>query len=169
VNEIDILNMSMLNQPDQQNIVSTIHEFCRAFDLRDWITLRGCLAPNLATDYSSFRGTPPMHLTADDFVALRRSSLAGLITQHLSLNHLVTVTSEQGWCRFDFVIHRWPHDITDARFFHTFGYYEVVLHRAPKAPHGWAIESITQHALRSEGNPELHGANRTNDASNANA
>ena len=147
----------MLNQPDHQNVIGTIHEFCRAFDLRDWTTLRRCLATNLATDYSSFRGTPPTRMTADEFVALRQSSLTELVTQHLSLNHLVMFTGEQARCRFDFVIHRWPQDTADRRFFHTFGYYDVVLHRAPDAPHGWAIESITQHALRSEGSPELHG------------
>ncbi|MEO5803658.1 MAG: nuclear transport factor 2 family protein [Verrucomicrobiota bacterium] len=150
----------MPNQSDHQNVVSTIHEFCRAFDVRDWTALRRCLAANLATDYSSFRGTPPTRMTADEFVALRQSSLAELVTQHLSFNHLVTFNGEQAQCRFDFVIHRWPQDKADVRFFHTFGYYEVVLHRAPAAGHGWVIESITQHALRNEGNPELHGAHR---------
>lgn len=148
----------MPNQPDHQDVVDTVHEFCHAFDMRDWATLRRCLAANLATDYSSFRGTPPCRMTAEEFVALRQSNLAGLITQHLSLNHLVEFTGEQAGCRFDFIIHRWRQDAADSRFFHTFGYYDLVLYRAPNAPHNWAIESITQHALRSEGSPQLHGA-----------
>jgi hypothetical protein len=151
----------MMNQADQQNVVGTIHEFCRALDVRDWQALRRCLAANLATDYSSFRGTPPARMNADEFVALRQSSLAGLITHHLSLNHLVEFAGEHARCRVDFVIHRWPQDPADTRFFHTFGYYDFVLHRAANAPYGWILETITQHALRSEGTPALHGAHCT--------
>jgi hypothetical protein len=153
----------MPNQPDHQDVVDTVHEFCRAMDMRDWARLRRCLAANLATDYSSFRGTPPAGLTAEEFVMLRESGLAGLVTQHLSLNHLVVFTGEQAGCRCDFMIHRWPEDKADSRFFHTFGYYNFVLHRARNAPHNWAIESITQQALRSEGSAELHGAHRRAD------
>jgi len=153
----------MQNQSDHQDVVATIHEFCRAFDMRDWTALRRCLAADVATDYSSFRGTPPARMTADEFVALRQSGLAGLRTQHLSVNHLVALVDGKARCRFDFIIHRWPLDAADSSFFHTFGYYDLVLHRAPNAPHRWAIESITQHALRSEGNPKLHGAHRPPD------
>jgi SnoaL-like domain len=149
----------MLNQLQYRNIIATVHEFCRAIDRHDWPALRNCLASNLATDYSSFRGTPPGRMTADEFVALRKSALAGLVTQHLSMNHLVTLTAADGAiCRFDFVIHRWPRDTGDLRYFHTYGYYEFVLHHSPEAPHKWVISSITQHALRSEGSKELHKA-----------
>jgi SnoaL-like domain len=153
----------MPSQSDQQDVVGTVHEFCRAFDTRDWAALRCCLAASLMTDYSSFRGTPPMRMTNDEFVALRQKALAGLVTQHLSLNHLVAIAGEQARCRFDFVIHRWPLDSADSRFFHTFGYYDFVLRRAPNAPHHWLIESIIQHVLRNEGSPELHGAHRLMD------
>jgi len=148
----------MLNQPNPQDVIDTIHEFCRAFDMRDWTALRRCLALNLDTDYSSFRGTPPARLTGDEFVALRQSALAALVTQHLSLNHIVELTGGQARCRFDFIIYRWPQDTADSRFFHTCGWYDLILRPSPGAPHGWVIESITQHALRSEGNPEIHGA-----------
>jgi hypothetical protein len=152
-----------LNQSDHQDVVDTVHEFCRAFDMRDWVALRRCVAASLETDYSSFRGTQPTRMTGDEFVALRQPCLAGLVTQHLSLNHLVAFTGEQARCHFDFVIHRWPKDTDDSRFFHTFGYYDFVLRRSPEAPHSWAIESITQHALRNQGNRELHGAYRPSD------
>jgi hypothetical protein len=99
-------------------------------------------------------------MTAVEFIALRQRGLAGLVTQHLSLNHLVTFAGGQARCRFDFVIHRWLEDEADSRYLHTFGYYEFVLHCEPNAPHGWSIESIVQKALRSEGSLELHGAHR---------
>jgi len=151
---------SMPNQDNRQDIVSTIYEFCRALDQRDWVALRRCLAANLFVDYSSFRGTLPTRMTADEFVALRQTALEGLITQHLSVNHLVTFTDRDAYCRFDFVIHRWPRDAADSRFFHTFGYYDMVLRLAEDAPYRWGIESIIQQALHSEDSPELHGALR---------
>jgi hypothetical protein len=137
-----------LNQSAQQEVADTVHEFCRAFDACDWVALRRRLAASLTTDYSGFRGTPPTRMTNDEFVALRQAALAGLVTQHLSLNHLVTFSGEQARYRFDFVIHRWPLDTADSRFFHTFGYYDFVLQRAPNAPRYWIIESITQHVPR---------------------
>jgi hypothetical protein len=149
-----------MEQSDRQDVVDTVHAFCRVFDLREWSLLQRCLAAELATDYSSFRGTPPTRLKAAEYIAIRRSNLTGLITQHLALNHFVTFSGEHSQCRFDFIIHRWPQDTNDSRFFHTFGYYEIVLHRELSAPHGWVIESITQQVLRSEGNSELHGKNR---------
>jgi hypothetical protein len=150
----------MLNQHDHRDVVSTIHEFCRAFDQQDWTALRRCLAANLFVDYSSFRGTLPSRITADEVVALRQTALEGLVTQHLSANHLVTFTDQGARCGFDFVIHRWPRDAADARFFHSFGYNEVVLRVAEGGPYRWVIESITQQALRSEGSPELHRSRR---------
>ncbi len=84
----------MLNQRAHRDVVSAIHEFCRAFDQQDWTALRRCLAANLFVDYSSFRRTLPSRITADEFVALRQTALEGLVTQHLSANHLVTFTDQ---------------------------------------------------------------------------
>ena len=128
---------------------------------------RRCLAANLFVDYSSFRGTLPTRITADEFVALRQTALEGLVTQHLSANHLVTFTDQGARCRFDFVIHRWPRDTADARFFHTFGYYQVDLRVAEGGTYRWVIESITQQALRKEGSPELHRSHRQHSDRNA--
>jgi hypothetical protein len=56
--------MHATRSDNHQHVVSTIHEFCRAFDQRDWTALRRCLPANLVVDYSSFRGTPPTRMTA---------------------------------------------------------------------------------------------------------
>ncbi len=148
---------------DHLNIISSIHEFSRSFDEGDWTTLRRCLAATLATDCSSFRGTPPAQITADDFLALKQAGLAELTTQHLSFNHLVRFSDGQAQCRWEFAIHRWPRNPADRRFFHTFGSYTMLFLRADDAPHGWVISSITQHAYRNEGDAELHGATRAKD------
>ena len=142
----------------RQAVVDTVSRLCRAFDERDWAAMRSCLADTLATDYSSFRGTPPAQLTAEEFVRLRQTGLAGLRTQHLCFNHLVTLEGERAHCRCDFIIHRWPGPANDARFFHTYGCYHYDLVKS--AGELWLIESITQFAIHSEGSPELHGAHR---------
>src|SRR5580658_8710431 len=137
----------------RQAVVDTVSRLCRAFDERDWLAMRSCLADTLDTDYSRFRGTPPARVTADEFVRLRQSGLAGLRTQHLCFNHLVALEGGRAHCRCDFIIHRWPEQADDARFFHTYGYYHYDL--AGSAKELWLIESITQFALHSEGSPEL--------------
>jgi len=141
----------------RQAIVDTIVRFGRALDERDWGALRQCLADELDTDYSSFRGTPPARLAADAFIDLRRVGLAGLVTQHVSAGHLVDIVGDTAVCRCDFVIRRWPADAADQRFFHSYGSYTYVLRGTPK---GWRIAGVTQIVRRSEGDRSLHGALR---------
>jgi hypothetical protein len=143
----------------RQAVVDTVSRLCCAIDERDWVAMRLCLADTLATDYSRFRGTPAEQLTAEEFVRLRQSGLAGLRTQHLCFNHLVTLQGGRAHCRCDFIIHRWPERTDDARFFHTYGYYHYDF--VSTTGDVWLIESITQFAVRSEGSPELHGAHRS--------
>ena len=147
---------------EYHNVVATIQEFCAGLDRRDWVCLRSCLAGSLWTDYSSFRGTPPARITAEEFIGLRQSGSKGLVTQHHSANYLVSFNGEQAACCFEFAIRRWVEG-SDARFLHTFGHYETVLERGTGENRRWVINSIIQHAIRSEGSRELHGAYRAND------
>lgn len=142
---------------DRQAVIDTVLRLSQALDQQDWQAARACLTDELETDYSSFRGTPPTRLSAGAFVGLRQAGLTGLQTQHLSLNHLVEVDGAQARCRADFVIHRWPTDPQDRRFFHSYGYYHYALARAGE---GWRICGIMQVAVRHEGDSSLHGAHR---------
>ena len=143
---------------DRSGVVDTIRRLARALDEHDWPAARGCLGAELDTDYSSFRGTPPARLTADEFVELRRVGLTGLVTEHLTGNHDVQIEDDRAVCRCDFVIRRWPADATDRRFLHSYGSYLYVLRRAPE---GWQVVGITQVVQRSEGDPQVHGALQT--------
>ena len=142
----------------RQAIIETVVGFERALDNRDWEALRGCLAAELDTDYSSFRGTPPARLTADAFIELRRIGLAALVTQHVSTGHVVDIVDDTATCRCEFGIRRWPADAADPRFLHSYGHYTYVLRREPDR---WVIAGITQVVRRSEGDRSLHGALRT--------
>jgi aryl-alcohol dehydrogenase-like predicted oxidoreductase len=137
--------------------VDTIRRLARALDEQDWDAVRGCLGPELDTDYSSFRGTPPARLAADAFIDLRRDGLAGLVTEHLTSNHSVELDGDRAICRCEFVIHRWPANTTDRRFLHSYGTYAFALRHVPE---GWQITGITQVVSGSEGDPRLHGALR---------
>lgn len=142
---------------DRQAVVDVIVRFGRALDDKDWMVLRACLAPEVDTDYSSFRGTPPARLTSQEFVGLRRAGLAGLVTQHLGAGYLVEIADDRALCRCDFVIRRWPADAQDTRFLHTYGQYRYVLERRSE---GWRISGIIQLVIRSEGDRSIHGALR---------
>jgi hypothetical protein len=142
---------------DRLGVIDTIVRFGRALDDQDWPALRRSLAAELHVDYSSFRGTPPARTAADEFVAQRRSGLAGLVTQHLGAGHLVEVRGDTATCRCDFAIRRWPTDPSDSRFLHSYGTYRFGLRRNAD---GWEIESIQQVVVRSEGDRTLHGAFR---------
>lgn len=143
---------------DERAVVQTIVRLGRALDDRDWPAAMECLAAELDTDYSSFRGTPPARLTAVQFVELRRTGLAGLVTRHLSFGHRVELAGEDAVCRCDFVIHRWPADATDRRHLHSYGDYAYRLRRGRD---GWLITGITQVVRHSDGDPSLHGALRS--------
>ena len=140
---------------DRQAVIETIVRLGRAFDGKDWAAVDHCLASELDTDYSSFRGTPPTRLKAVDFIRLRRDALEGLITQHLSFGHLVDVSRDGAVCNCDFVIHRWASDRNDPRFFHSYGCYTYGFWRSQER---WQIVRIKQIVRHSVGNPELHSA-----------
>jgi len=137
--------------------IDRVVAFARSFDDRDWRAMRACLADAVDTDYSSFRGTPPARIAADEFVRLRERGLAGLVTQHLTANHRVERAGEGVCCTCDFVIHRWPEDPADTRRLHSYGRYRFDLVRSGD---GYLIAGIVQTVVRSEGDPALHGALR---------
>lgn len=141
----------------RRDVVTVIQRLARALDAQDWTAVRGCLDAKLDTDYSSFRGTPPARLTADEFVDLRRVGLAGLVTRHRTERHEVELAGDRAVCRCDFAIRRWSAEPSDPRFLHSYGTYRYVLRRGDD---GWRIVGITQVVRRSEGDPALHGALR---------
>jgi hypothetical protein len=150
--------MRLQQQPlgtDEAAIIEVIQRLTAALDVQDWEGARRCLADALDTDYSSFRGTPAERLSAEAYLARRRTGLAGLRTEHRTTNHQVTVEGGRAVCRADFAIYRWPATGPTERFFHSYGSYTYVLGRAAT---GWRIVGITQVVSHNEGDPTLHGA-----------
>jgi hypothetical protein len=143
---------------DRAEITDLVLRFARAMDGQDWSLLRSCLAPEVAVDYSDLRGDPPATVSADAFVAARVAGLAGLVTQHISTNHLVTIDGDRAECASCFLIHRVdPAARPGSNSFDTAGHY---LHRLSRTPGGWRISGITQTVVWNRGNPDVHGALR---------
>jgi len=143
---------------DRTGVIDTVLRAARAMDAQDWPALRACLAGTLDVDYSDLRGDPPSTIAADAYVAARITGLAGLKTQHISTNHLVTIEGDRAECASCFLIHRLdPAAPTGDNTFDTAGHY---VHRLARTAGGWRIDGIVQTVLWNRGNPQVHGALR---------
>ena len=137
-----------------QHISEVICRFQQAFDQHDWAAMRACLDDEVFVDYSSFRGTEPSRVLADEYVEQRRRQLGHLVMQHNHSNLVLSSESdERASVSCNFQIYRFERD--GDRYFHSWGTYEFGFVRRPV---GWKICSIIQHLLKNEGNPSIHGA-----------
>jgi hypothetical protein len=140
-----------------QNLIA---RFAASFDLKDWSALEACLAPQVFTDYSDLRGTPPQTLSAAEYVRLRKEALTPLTTHHLLGGlELEFPAAESAVCRASMLIWRVqnvPKESTlrDAEVeFHTHCLYTFHLVRQADA---WIISGIIQKVLWNSGTPEIH-------------
>ena len=139
-----------------QHISELICRFEQAFDQHDWMALRECLDDEVFIDYSSFRGTDPSRVLAGEYVTARKQALGDLVMQHTHSNLAVSFESaDHARATCDYRIDRFERN--GDRHFHSWGTYEFGLVRRPV---GWKICSITQHLLKNEGDPTIHGALR---------
>jgi SnoaL-like domain len=140
--------------------------FFRAFDEKDWSTLRDCLCDRVFTDYSSFRGEPASTISGDEYVEQRRVALEELDTEHDFLDLSVESGADAEWAtaRCDYVVLRFHSSFDGAndQYFHSYGRYRF---GCAKIGGAWKIARITQSLLRNEGNREIHGATRTRNGS----
>lgn len=136
------------------DVSALICRFQRAFDQHDWAALRACLDDEIYIDYSSFRGTEPARVPADEYVALRRSALSDLLMQHNHSNLTLSLESDdRASAACNYQIYRFERD--GNRHFHSWGTYDFGL---TQSSDGWKIGSITQHLIKNDGDPSIHGA-----------
>lgn len=139
-----------------QNLIA---RFAASFDLKDWSALEACLAPQVFTDYSDLRGTPPETLSAAEYVRLRKEALAPLTTHHLLGGlELDFPAAESAVCRASMLIWRIQNvpkgsTLRDAEEFHTHCIYTF---RLVKAAGQWKISGIVQKVLWNSGQASIH-------------
>jgi 3-phenylpropionate/cinnamic acid dioxygenase small subunit len=136
---------------DQIIIQQLIHHFANSFDNKDWQGLENCFMPQIHTDYSDLRGTPPEMMGAAQFVLLRQAALKNLRTHHLCGNYEVEIRENKASCQTSMLIYRL--DEATHEQFTSHCYYTFNLERVEA---GWKINAISQKVFWNEGNPSIH-------------
>lgn len=145
---------------DMLSIHNLLARFANSFDLKDWSSLEVCLTPQVFTDYSDLRGTPPETLSAAEYVRLRKEALTPLTTHHMMGNlELEFTATDRAICHVSMLIWRIqniPKDPTlrdAADEFHTHCLYTF---RLAEEAGEWKICGIVQKVFWNSGTPEIH-------------
>jgi SnoaL-like protein len=150
-----------LEASDYIGIQDVLCRFFLAFDERDWQVMTSCLAPEIFVDYSSSGREQPGTMSAAAFVQRRRDAVDALAKHHSFSNLLLTKGSGAAKGRCNYLILRFDREFKGPGedFYHSCGSYEFSFSKTAGL---WKITSITQRALRSWGNTQLHGGSRKN-------
>jgi 3-phenylpropionate/cinnamic acid dioxygenase small subunit len=155
--------MESLTSPDHIAINDILCHFFLAFDERDWAAMEECLASEVFIDYSSSGREQPGTMSGIEFVQRRRNAVDNLAKHHSFSNLLLAKEEDgvRGQCNY--LILRFDCDFKGEGedFYHSCGAYEFLF---SKAQGSWKITSITQRALRSWGNRQLHAGTRNAEA-----
>jgi hypothetical protein len=149
--------METLDALDHIAINDVLCRFFLAFDERDWAAMEACLATEVFIDYASSGREQPSTMSGAEFVQRRCNAVDTLAKHHSFSNLLLTRDGDGAKGRCNYLILRFDRDFKGEDFYHSCGAYEFLF---AKAETGWKITSITQRALRSWGNRQLHGGSR---------
>lgn len=151
--------MEALDALDHIAINDVLCRFFLAFDKRDWPVMENCLASEVFIDYSSSGREQPSTMSGAEFVQRRRDAFDTLAKHHSFSNLLLSKDEDGVTGRCNYLILRFARHFEGEGedFYHSCGAYEFGFRKAENA---WKITSITQRALRSWGNRQLHGGTR---------
>jgi SnoaL-like domain len=81
---------------DEHEITRAILRYASGIDMRDWALYRSAFTDELEVDFTSWGGGSPQTLTADQWVAGVRSTLAGFDgTQHTLTNFVIDLRGDE--------------------------------------------------------------------------
>jgi 3-phenylpropionate/cinnamic acid dioxygenase small subunit len=81
---------------DRQDIIDSILRYASGIDMRNWALYRQCFTDEVEVDFTSWSGGTPRKLSADDWVAGVRSTLAGFdATQHTLTNFVIDLRGDE--------------------------------------------------------------------------
>lgn len=151
--------MTMPSPAEFMAINDSLSRFFLAFDQRDWPAMTDCLAAKVHIDYASSGREQPSLMSNQDFVQRRKDAVDSLNKHHSFSNLLLEKTAKGINARCNYLILRFADQVSEAAddFYHSCGAYEFVFQDVDGQ---LKIASITQRALRSWGNRELHGGSR---------
>ncbi len=138
-----------MNASSTNSISNLLFKFANSFDLKAWDVMEQCLAERVKCDYTSLRGKKET-LTAQEYVAQRKTALEMLQTQHLFSNLEIDIQSEQKatCCCSALILRR-----RGEQFFNTHAFYEFTCVCEKEI---WFISKIKQTVFWNEGAPEIH-------------
>lgn len=140
----------VLSFEDVYALQQLVARFANSFDLKDWARLERCLAPELHTDYSDLRGTPPERMSSSRFVELRRAALQELQTHHLAGNVEIEGSGSVGTVKASMAIYRRnaQGEVLNTHCLYTFG--------VARTNVTWTINSIVQKVFINNGQTAIH-------------
>jgi hypothetical protein len=160
-----IMSDEIIRAIDQIDIIATINKFFFGVDERDYAAMRSCLTDKVEFDYSRLFGTkmPP---TADELIENVRQNHTGLrATQHLTANHLVSVSGEKAECTVNFQAQHFLPNERGSGLWIVAGRYKFVLSRTSD---GWKIRDCTIFPTWTDGNLNIFDLAREAARKNAN-
>ncbi|ANY77148.1 hypothetical protein BB934_02045 [Microvirga ossetica] len=155
--------MESLDALDHIAINDVLCRFFLAFDERDWTAMEDCLATEVFIDYSSSGREQPSVMSSTEFVKRRQDAVDTLAKHHSFSNLLLSTGADGVRGRCNYLILRFDRAFTGEGedFYHSCRAYEFLFGRAEGA---WKITNITQRALQSWGNRQLHAGTRKPEA-----
>ena len=138
---------------DQAAVAERVYRYATGIDTRDMALYRSLFADRVDIDFSSYNGTPPATISADDWVANVEILFTGLdATQHSMTNPIVAVDGDRATCTMYMqAAHFMTNDRGDDEFT-IGGYYDDTLIRHDD---GWLIDGLKLTVLWSRGNRHI--------------
>jgi hypothetical protein len=93
------MGASLETLTDRAAISDVVLRYATAVDTRDWALYRSVFTDPLTVDFASWSGDPELTMPVDEWVELVRKTLSGFdATQHLSSNHVISLTGDGARC-----------------------------------------------------------------------
>lgn len=138
---------------DKQDIIDSILRYATGIDMRNWALYRQCFTDELEVDFTSWSGGTPRTLSADDWVAGVRSTLAGFEgTQHTLTNFVIDLRGDEATAVvYMSAQHNLPNNQGDNTLL-IGGYYT---HDLVRTPVDWKIRKARLTVTWTEGNRHI--------------
>jgi hypothetical protein len=151
--------VQMPTTAEREEVHDLLCRFFLCFDERDWTAMETVLAAEVNVDYASSGREAPSRMSGPAFVGRRRDAVDSLSKQHSFSNLHLAATPEGLQARCNYLILRFAKGpVAEGEdFFHSCGAYVFAFTREGGR---LKISGITQRALRSWGNRDLHTGSR---------
>ena len=149
----------LYTRDDRQAVDAFRVQYALALDTKDWGLFQSLFEDKVTLDLSSFNGSDPVELSADDLTEYARNNLEGMITQHLSTNVTTVFSSADTTTATSYLVaqHRKRNDRGDIVPYDMHGRYIYSIRRTQSE---WRIHAMKMILSWDEGDPSIIGLDR---------